>query len=312
MISLNFASLAAATVTLCAPERTRVEYEAAPLGLDVQLARFSWALCADGAARSLTQAAYAIEVNDVEANGKLLWASGKVMSNRSTNVQYGGPGQLPADGAFAWRVQWWSDATSAASPWTEMSSFTTGLYADSDWKSAEWITMGKTVSPDHVLLRSPSFKLPAGKTVARAAAYIVGLGYYHLFIDGTKLSTHALGAFTTFEKRVLYDTWDATSLFTSEASALSEHVVAVELGSGFYTQHSVNPNRVKLCRLRLSLKFTDGTEMDVVTSAANASGWTVAEGPITHSDIYDGEYVDMRANVFFYLPLHLTRIMLTI
>ena len=288
---------AAGTVTLCAPERARIEYEAAPLGLDVQTARFSWALCAEGSPRGLSQAAYSIEVHDVDAK-KLLWASGTVMSNRSTNVRYGGTERLPADGAFAWRVQWWSgEDMTAPSPWTEKSSFTTGLFADSDWKGAEWITMGKSVSPDHVLLRSPSFQLPSGKTIARAAAYVVGLGYYHLYVDGTKLSTHALGAFTTFEKRVLYDTWDATSLFASESSAVSEHVVAVEVGPGYYTQKTVNPNRVKLCRLRLSLKFTDGTVMDVVTSAANgASGWSVAEGPITHTDIYDGEYVDMRAN----------------
>ena len=60
------------------------------------------------------------------------------------------------------------------------------------------------------------------------------------------------------------------------------------------TQKSVNENRVKLARVYLSLKFTDGTTMDVVSNANAKGGWTVAEGAITHTDIYDGEYVDLR------------------
>lgn len=103
-----------------------------------------------------------------------------------------------------------------------------------------------TSSPDHILLKSKPFKLPVGKSVARASCYVVGLGYYKLHLDGTPLSTHHLGAFTTFEKRVLYDTWDATHLLgggsdgNSEGSggdgSSEEHVVAVEVGPGFYTQ----------------------------------------------------------------------------
>ena len=56
---------------------------------------------------------------------------------------------------------------------------------------------------------------------------------------------------------------------------------------------SVDPNRVKLCRLRLSIKLTDGSTIDVVSS----DEWVAARGPITHVDIYDGEYVDMRQTV---------------
>jgi|EP01043_Picozoa_sp_COSAG02_P056449 hypothetical protein len=37
--------------------------------------------------------------------------------------------------------------------------------------------------------------------VLRATAYIVGLGYYQLYMNGNKISSHELGAFTTFEER---------------------------------------------------------------------------------------------------------------
>ena len=300
MSPLLLNALLATTLTagpqIIAPQRLRVEYEVAPLGLDVKIPRFSWALGASGAPRGLVQAAYAIEVVALDTN-TTLWTSGMVLSNRSTNVRYAPKARLPANGAFAWRVQWWFDSQAPASAWSSYSTFTTGLYTAADWKGAEWITMQlpapATDSPDHVLLRSPKFALPTGKTVARASAFIVGIGYYHLYIDGTKVSTHSLGAFTTFEKRVMYDTWDATALFAASGAG-SEHVIALEVGPGFYNQKSVEDfhakGRVKLARVYLSLKFTDGTAMDVVTTTK----WLAAEGPITHSDIYDGEYVDLR------------------
>ena len=239
-------SAGAAAPSLCPPERLRVEYEAAPLGLDVKVPRFSWALCATGALgtpRGLAQAAYAVEVVALDTN-TTMWTSGTVFSNRSTNVRYAPAAQLPANGAFAWRVQWWSDAKAPPSAWTPYSTFTTGLYADADWKGAEWITMeaagnGLSKSPDHVLFRSPNFALPGGvggkRVVARASVFVLGLGYYHLYLDGTKLSTHSLGAFTTFEKRVLYDTWDATALFA--AGTGDEHVIALEVGPGYCKCH---------------------------------------------------------------------------
>ena len=238
--------------SVCAPERLRTEYEPRPLGLDVPKPRLSWALCT--ASRAVIQYGYAVEITDLD-QGRVVWQSGTVVSNRSTNVPslVGAPA-LAAAGSFSWRVKWFADAKTA-SPWSAPATFTTGLYNDKDWSGAQWITMfngtDKTRSPEHVLLRSKVFSLPEGKTVRRAEVYVVGLGYYKLYLDGMQVSTHQLGAFTTFEKRVLYDTWDATAALT--AGGIS-HVVAVELGSGFYTQRTVNASRPKLCRLLLSIR----------------------------------------------------------
>jgi hypothetical protein len=44
----------------------------------------------------------------------------------------------------------------------------------------------------------------SGGAVTRARLYIVGLGFYHAFINGRATDGHVLGAFTTFEQRVLY------------------------------------------------------------------------------------------------------------
>ena len=39
------------------------------------------------------------------------------------------------------------------------------------------------------------------REVARAVVYVVGLGYYKLYVDGVQASTHELGTFTNFATR---------------------------------------------------------------------------------------------------------------
>ena len=295
-----FSSSQSAQQTNCPPVDLLVEYESSPLGIDKLSPRFSWALCADPSARGILQYGYSIEVNNTDMN-TVVWSSGLVVSNSTTNIPY--QGTLKADSGFSWRVQWWQDATTS-SPWSESMPFTSGLTNEGVWRNASWITLpnasNPTTSPTHVLLRSKSFTLPADKVIARAALYIVGLGYYQVYLDSKQVSTHYLGAFTTFETRVLYDTWDVTALLTE--NPLSDHVLAVELGPGFYNQHSVNGNRFKLARVLLSVKFTDGSDFFVTSSP---DSWTGAVGHVTSVDIYDGEHIDMRDGMYISIyPLY--------
>ena len=53
----------------------------------------------------------------------------------------------------------------------------------------------------------------------------------------SQVSTHELGAFTTYTKRVYYDTYDATDAMRIAGGA--EHVVGVSVGDGWYSQQSV-------------------------------------------------------------------------
>jgi len=53
-----------------------------------------------------------------------------------------------------------------------------------------------------------------------------------------KVSTHELGAFTTYTKRVYYDTYDATDAMRLAGG--SSHTIGVSVGDGWYSQDSVN------------------------------------------------------------------------
>ena len=64
-----------------------------------------------------------------------------------------------------------------------------------------------------------------------ARAYISGLGYYQLYIDGERVGTSRLDpGWTTYDHTVLYACYDVTSMVSSAA----EHIIGVELGNGWW------------------------------------------------------------------------------
>ena len=104
---------------------------------------------------------------------------------------------------------------------------------------------------------------------------MVGLGYYKLHLNGEKVSTHELGAFTTFTSRVYYDAIDCTAAVNAAfvSGGMAEQVVGIVLGNGWYALNragsdsnpgslAVDAGNPKLL-FRLSLRFLDGTSQDV-------------------------------------------------
>lgn len=152
------------------PSRLRVEYMDRPLGLDVALPRFSWAL--EHTDRGEKQTAYLLTVMAWEPSqlrtgvrsvedslqwasreslgmadfvdllegasfASMHWSSGWVASNQSTNVPYSGTPALTSDTMYSWSVAY-RDAEGAESP-VASSVFSTGLLTSSSWSDAEWL-----------------------------------------------------------------------------------------------------------------------------------------------------------------------------
>jgi len=108
--SISYAN-AQATAT-----RLRVEYLDSPLTIDVPTPRFTWAL--SHPTRGQYQTAYSITVNQVNPNGSLgpsTWSTGKVMSNVSLNVPYGGSA-LTSDTDYQWSITWYDSNNVASTP----------------------------------------------------------------------------------------------------------------------------------------------------------------------------------------------------
>lgn len=293
----------------------RCEQSQRPLAVDPAGPRLSWQLNADR--RGCLQSAYRILVADspvalADDNGNV-WDSGKVFSDRSVLVPYGGPALQPGK-AYCWKVQAW-DADGNLSPWSLPASFGTGLMSMQDWNGAKWTAMepdvdslkciegntGKWKDGGPVFDKPVApYKLPqlrreftATKPVKRAMAYICGLGQFEMFLNGEKVGDHFLDpAWTKFDKEAQYVAFDITGELRDGKNA-----VGVMLGNGYY--HTPHGRYLKLlfsygapkmiCKLQI--EYADGTAQTVVSD----DKWRASESPVTFSSIYGGEDYDASA-----------------
>ena len=130
-------------------------------------------------------------------------------------------------------------------------------------------------------------ELQVTKKIKRARAYISGIGWYELYINGKKVGDHVLDPATSdYHKRTLYVTYDITDLLNPGANALG-----VMLGNGWFCE----PGRLKYgdaptLLMHASIEYADGSSTNITTD----STWKSAAGPITFNNIYGGEGYDAR------------------
>src|SRR6266508_3554814 len=85
------------------------EYRVNPLGIDVVQPRLSWQL--ESSQRGARQTAYRILAaasESAHSGGSVLWDSGKVSSDRSIHVPYGGPALVSGQRVY-WKVWVWDE-----------------------------------------------------------------------------------------------------------------------------------------------------------------------------------------------------------
>ncbi|MHB8655844.1 MAG: alpha-L-rhamnosidase [Terriglobia bacterium] len=250
-----------------APSNLRCEYLANPRGIDVLQPRFSWVLEHTG--RGETQTAYQVLVSThaeslMKDQGDQ-WDSGKVTSDDSTQIDYKGK-PLASGQTYYWKVKYW-DKEGSAGPYSDSAHFEMGLLSRDDWKG-QWIGGANQLRNE--------FELP--ESVVRARAYVTGVGYYELRINGEKVGRDVLDpAWTTYDKRVLYSTYDITRHLRRGANA-----VGVMLGRGWYGPPAL--------LLQINIELAGGKRMSIVSSPA----WKMRNGPITSDSVYDGETYDAR------------------
>ena len=265
----------------------RCEYLANPCGIDVLRPRLGWMLDSDK--RGDRQTAYQVVVTTRQGE---LWNSGKIESEQSIQVEYGGK-PLSSRQVCQWKVRVW-DQDGIPSAWSKSATWTVGLLKPDDWQ-AKWIG---SPSSD---LRAPAPLLRktfiVGKPVRRAMVYVTGLGFYELHLNGAKVGDREMDpGLTRYDRRVLYATFDVTSQIHDGANT-----IGMMLGNGWYNYTvpagwnfdkaawRAQPKAI----LQLELELADGTVQTVFTDES----WQTTASPVTYNALLTGETYDARREI---------------
>lgn len=278
------------------------EYRNNPLGIDNTKPRLGWILESDQ--RGQKQTAYQIivagSIQDLEHNEGVLWNSGKVDDQNSVNIVYEGLPLISAQKCY-WKLRVW-DNDGKPSEWSRVASFEMALLDKSDW-GGNWIFDGKEMpkTEEELYEEDPNSifrkEFEITKKIKTARLYITGLGYYESYLNGERIGDHMLDpGFTDFSKRVLYSTYDITSMLDEGTNC-----IGIMLGNGWYNplsmrmwgwlnlrEHMTIGRPRTICQL--NIEYSDGSLDTIVTDES----WKVGRGPLRRNNIYLGEFYDAR------------------
>ncbi len=264
----------------------RCEYLRNPLGIDAPRPRLSWILEAEKAgARGEAQSAYQILV--ASSSGELkkdhgdVWDSGKVGSDQSVQVIYGGP-PLGSQTECYWKVRVW-DLEGKQSRWSEPGYWSMGLLRPSDWHAkwigldegaesrvekkvlgdAEWIWFPEGDPEKSAPVGNCYFQrevvLPAGATVQRATLYFTADDTGKFFVNGQNA-----GSAGSFHSATRVNVTKFLRGGTNMLSALVQNGGAA-------------PNPAGLIA-RLRVEFAQGEPLVVTTDSSWMAGTNQASG----------------------------------
>jgi hypothetical protein len=288
VVAADIAATAAPPMTAgLAPAELRCDYARDPLGVDSAAPRLFWKLA--GEERAQHQTAYQILVASsaeaLAAERGDLWDSGRVASEETIHIRYGGQPLRSSQQVF-WKVRVW-DQGGLDSRWSDPASWAMGLLNEADWR-ASWI--GEPKARSETLLVRRAFTAKPG--LKRAVLHVCGLGHYELTLNGRKVGDSLLTpGWSKYDKTCLYDTHEVTAWLRE-----GDNAVGLLLGNGFY---NVKGGRYTKLRgsfgplkaiAQLRLEYADGT----VETIGTDDQWRVRPGPITFSCMFGGEDYDAR------------------
>ncbi len=276
-------------------------------GVDPSSFFFSWKLASSE--KKVVQTAYQIQVSEQNNFANQVWDSGKIRSEKSILVDYAGMELHPGQTYF-WRVKTWDNYGNETS-WSMIKTFTTGIFAKSDWSGAQWIAYDKLPEEKRIVpgIHLPgkswrgkdqgSHKLPllrkefeVKEGLKQALVFVSGMGHYEMHLNGEKVGDRFLSpGWTNYDETILYNTFDCTDLLKTGKNA-----VGILLGNGFFIipneryRKTMTAYGNPMMIMKLKLVYEDGSEAEIVSDES----WRTVPGPITFSSIFGGENYDAR------------------
>ncbi len=302
------------------PKKLTCEYLQNPAVVDVARPRFAWVNITGKGERGQTQTAWQIRVatSKKQLDHPDLWDSEKVAGEQSNRVLYAGK-TLQSRMECWWQVRVW-DKNGTVSDWSEPAEWRMGILNASEW-TAKWIgapwqgeeTLPKPSNPGALLPEklpppAPMFRkeFKLDKKVEKAVAFVTGLGYFELYLNGEKVGDDVLVPNqTNYAKRpglisegiplddnfreykVMYLAYDIKDQLKKGQNALGGMV-----GNGFYNPAKYWAGGYGTPRFlaQVYITYEDGSEEIIVSDES----WKAAQSPILMDMVYYGEHYDAR------------------
>lgn len=148
----------------------------------------------------------------------------------------------------------------------------------------------------NVPLLGRNFSLPEGKRVASARLYASALGVFTMRLNGQPVTSNVLEpGESAYDKHVLYNTYDVTSLLRRGRNTLLAQLAGgianmSKMGDRFVKPELARNAATTSLRALLYVRYNDGTELCVPTDTL----WGTHRSATTGSNWYGGEDYDAR------------------
>ncbi len=262
-----------------------VNYMTDPLGIDADGVRFGWRMESERVGAG--QSAYEINVTDGD---KTVWNSGRVESELSVGVPYGGPA-LDDAVRYGWTVTVWDKEGNESV--CDEAYFETAVDGDPDWRKADFIAMPASSA-------APIFRTEKAidGNVVSARLYITALGVYSARVNGQPVYKVENGekvypfmnpGYGNGDRSIEYETYDVTEQLKGQSSA----AVTVTAGTGWNNGGAEGVLGALSGRPAVKAMLVINTDKGTQKIITDTSDWKgTLNGPITGNGVYYGEDYD--------------------
>jgi len=263
--------------------KVRMDYLDSPIGT-AGMPQFGWVIESDR--KNVIQQAYQLCIGEDAQFERMVYDSGWTGGRESAHVDVEGI-SLKSCTRYYVRVRVRDGVEE--SPYSDTASFVTAVLDPREWR-AQFVTSESKADKDLSKSTCLRKQIRIEGEVESAYLCVTALGLYRAFVNGEKAGEDELTpGWTSYHKHLCFQTYDVAGLLKE-----GENTLSAMLGAGWYKGkmgflllRNNYGSRTALL-MQLTVRYRDGREEVFATDES----WMGTDGPVSFSEIYDGEIYD--------------------